>query len=288
MDRVSLINTSIQPDSKPPVSWKTANPSADGFTYTHWLSSLADGFLPINLRQMDRAALQDRTDIKYILTIGQLLTALARLQPHYQILSVHGQRLNHYRTLYFDTPDFMFYRMHINDRAERYKVRTREYTDSNQSFLEIKHKTRKDRTIKDRLSTDEPVTRITQSMLEWLGEHIPCDSRSLEPKLWNTFTRLTLVNKHCCERVTIDVDLAFSTAARSIHLDGLAVVEVKMDSPHQFSPFMKQMREQRVQPNGFSKYCIGVSMLYDRVKKNALKPKLLWIRKISEGAVNYE
>lgn len=288
MDRVTSINTSNQHNAKLPLPWKNTKTSPDGSTYTHWLSSLADGFSPINLRQMDSVALLNRTDTKYVLTTGQLLTALAMLQPCYQILSVHGQRLNHYRTLYFDTPDFEFYRMHVNDRAERFKVRTREYTDSNQSFLEVKHKTRKDRTIKDRLSTDEPVIRINQSTGEWLGEYIPCDSRSLEPKLWNTFTRLTLVNKQYCERVTIDVNLVFSMQSRKVRLGGLVIAEVKMNSCHQNSPFIQQMRDQRIQPQGFSKYCIGISMLYDNVKKNALKPKLLWIKKMTEGVVKYE
>ncbi len=64
-----------------------------------------------------------------------------------------GKRLNHYRTLYFDTPDFELYLLHVNGRADRYKVRSREYTDTHLSYLEVKHRTPKDRTIKERLST---------------------------------------------------------------------------------------------------------------------------------------
>ena len=54
------------------------------------------------------------------------------------------------------------------------------------------------------------------------------------------------------------------------------------------SPFMQQMHAQQVHPRGFSKYCIGVGLLYDGVKKNALKPKLLWLDKMTRGVATYE
>lgn len=281
MNSTNLNMTRQQPWNLPEVGLsRTANPS--------WLMTLADGFAPISLVQMDSVALLDRTDTKFVMTSGQLMTALAALQKDYKILSVHGQRLNHYRTLYFDTPAFDLYKLHINDRAERYKVRSREYTDSGQSFLEVKHKTRKDRTIKDRLSTSRPITRINPDTEDWLEGIYPLDARQLEPKLWNTFTRITLVSIRCCERVTIDVDLNFNNSVKRISLCGLAVVEVKRDSQNHTSPFLMQMRAQRIHPMGFSKYCIGVCMLYDHVKKNELKPKILQINKLMQGAICHE
>jgi hypothetical protein len=45
----------------------------------------------------------------------------------------------------------------------------------------------------------------------------------------------------------------------------------------------EQMRALRIQPRGISKYCLGVAMLYDTVKKNAIKPKMLWIERL-QGA----
>ncbi len=110
-------------------------------------------YAPISLKEMDAVALLNRTDTKFVLSTDQLLQALAALQHDYRILSVAGQRLNHYRTLYFDTPNFDLYNLHVNERSDRYKVRSREYTDSRRSFLEVKHKTNKGRTIKERIST---------------------------------------------------------------------------------------------------------------------------------------
>ncbi len=247
------------------------------------LAAVADGFAPISLKEMDAVALLNRIDTKFVLTTDQLLRALSVLQNDYRILVVQGQRLNHYRTLYFDTPDFELFNLHVNGRAERYKVRSREYTDSRLSFLEVKHKTRKDRTIKDRITTGQPLVSMTGEAEQWLEDVFPYDSRVLEPKIWNTFTRITLVSKHYCERVTLDVDLTFHRNDRVVCLDGIAIAEVKIDAQDQTSLFLAQMRAQRIRPQGFSKYCIGVSMLYDHVKKNAIKPQLLRLEKMSKG-----
>lgn len=272
-----------KPEQNPIQSWVLVPNPSTWQTLVTPLESLAQGFERISLKQMEAVALLNRTDTKFILTQENLLTALAALQKDYWMLAVNECRLNHYRTLYFDLPDFEMYRMHVNGRANRYKVRSREYTDSGLSFLEVKHKTPKSRTIKDRIQTQLPVMDMRGDMAAWLQEIFPVNSCCLEPKLWNTFTRLTLVNKKYPERVTLDVDLAFQANNCVIHLDNLVIAELKMDVCNQRSPFWEQMRAQHIRPNGFSKYCIGVAMTYDHVKKNALKPKLHWIYKLTQG-----
>lgn len=245
-------------------------------------------FAPISLKEMDAVALLNRVDTKFVLTNAQLVSVLLSLPAEYRVLCIENQRMNHYRTLYFDTPDFKLFNLHVNENAERYKVRIREYLDTFESFLEVKHKTRKNRTIKDRISTLSLQPNLTLEAERWLTEIFPFDSQNLEPKLWNTFTRMTLVNEVSCERVTLDTDLTFYSQQNYIRLDGLAVAEVKMCSGHQGSAFLEQMEARRIHPQGFSKYCMGVSMLYKDVKKNALKPKLLSMKKMIEGAVDYE
>jgi hypothetical protein len=279
------MNHTFRPTPKPQTeacSWALPQPA--------WVlpqatvENLAVNFAPISLQQMDAVALLNRVDTKFVLTTAQLLTALAQLQPNYWMLSINGQRLNHYRTLYFDTPDFALYHAHVNGRAERYKVRSREYIDSHLAFLEVKHKTRKDRTIKDRLPTTGPAVQMSPDLENWLEQVSPLDGGTLEPKLWNTFTRLTLVSKRYNERVTLDLDLTFYTADKAARLNGLAIAEVKMDAAHGDSPFLEQMRAQKIRQNGFSKYSIGVAMLYNQVKKNALKAKMLWLGKLMASA----
>mgnify|MGYP002682236895 CR=1 FL=1 len=237
---------------------------------------------------MDAVALLNRVDTKFVLTTAQLLQTLITLQSEYWVLAVKGHRLNHYRTLYFDTPNFDLYNLHVNGRADRYKVRSREYTDSHQSFLEVKHKTIKRRTIKERIRTEQPVLQLSLDHEHWLQGVFPYDCQSLQPKLWSTFVRITLVSKRGCERVTLDTDLAFYANNHFLRLDGLAIAEVKRDARTEESVFLALMHNQHIRPEGFSKYCLGVSLLYDQVKKNAMKPKIMKIQKMTEGASHNE
>lgn len=250
------------------------------------LERLLESFAPISLEEMDGVKLLNRVDTKYVLPAHILPSIFRSLRSEYRVLTIHGVRLNHYRTLYFDTPDFQLFNLHVNGNAERYKVRSREYIDTQKSFLEVKHKTRKDRTIKQRISTNHPMTFVNNEVGDWLEGVYPFNQELLEAKIWNTFTRITLVNHGRCERVTVDMDIRFFNADHSTRLDAIAVAEVKMDGQNCVSPFKRQMRNWRIHPHGFSKYCIGTSLLYNQVKQNAMKPKLLWIDKISKGAIH--
>lgn len=266
-----------------PLAWRLQQPTWSLAADPIDLPGLAARFDPISLEQMDAVALLNRTDTKFVMSRTQFLNSLAMLPQNYWMLAVNGQRFNHYRSLYFDTPGFDLYHLHVTGRAERYKVRSREYTDSQISFLEVKHKTRKDRTIKDRIRTPRPVVEIDERTENWLAAFFPYASAELEPKLWNTFTRLTLVSKRYTERVTLDLDLTFYTGLKIARLGEIVIAEVKMDSSIQALPFLDVMRALKIHPSGFSKYCIGVSLLYDQVKKNAIKPKLHRIEKIYRG-----
>jgi hypothetical protein len=254
-----------------------------GYQTSLALSRRIAGFDPISLEEMENLALLNRIDTKYILPLNQLFPILSDLRQDYRVLDIKGQRVSHYRTLYFDTPFFDLFHMHVNGRAERYKVRCREYVDTRLSFLEVKHRTRKDRTIKERLSTRQPLLMMTPNAEIWLSKVYPFDSGALCPTLWNTFSRITLASKQSFERVTIDTDLVFYAQGEVVELNNIAIAEVKMDSHSSASSFVNRMREHRIQPNGFSKYVIGVSLLYDQVKTNTIKPKLLHLEKIAGG-----
>jgi hypothetical protein len=250
------------------------------------LERLLGSYDPISLDEMDGVKLLNRVDTKYVLPAHILPSLFKALRADYRVLTIHGVRLNHYRTLYFDTPDFKLFNLHVNGNAERYKVRSREYVDSRESFLEVKHKTRKDRTIKQRISIEHPMSIVNGEVEDWLDGVYPLKPALLEAMTCNTFTRVTLVNRPRCERVTIDMDIRFFNANRSTSLEGIAVAEVKMDGQNCVSPFKVQMRNWLIHPHCFSKYCIGTSLLYNQVKKNAMKSKLLWIEKISKEAIH--
>src|SRR4029079_15120807 len=85
---------------KLPGAWPTAVPQYNAF------QAAVETFAPISLEEMDAVALLDRVDLKFLLTPKQLMAVLAPLAQVYRVLSVNTVRLNRYRTLYFDTPNF--------------------------------------------------------------------------------------------------------------------------------------------------------------------------------------
>jgi hypothetical protein len=240
-------------------------------------------FDPIDLPAMDTVALLNRFDTKFVLSRSQLITALKSLQADYRILTINCQRAHHYSTLYYDTKDFAFYHDHVTGRSNVYKVRAREYLDTQISYLEVKHKNQKKYTDKSRLPIPSRSERLDEPMLAFLDRFKSFAGQTLEPKLWNTFRRITLVSKTDLERVTIDVDLCFYNDRHVLNLDRVAVAEVKQDHCSQCSPFMAEMRRQGIREMGFSKYCFGVSQLVPTVKKNTQKEKVLWVEKLQRG-----
>ncbi|HEY0606033.1 MAG TPA: polyphosphate polymerase domain-containing protein [Herpetosiphonaceae bacterium] len=238
---------------------------------------------PIDLDQMDGVALQDRIDTKYVFHAGLIQRTLAALAEHYRVLEIDGNRIHRYQTLYFDTADFTLYHQHHAGGSNRYKVRSRSYLDTGLSCLEIKLKAHGDRTIKQRLRTPEPVTALTPQAGAFLREHLPPTIAGLQPQLWNTFSRITLVGKRQPERVTLDLDLHFSGNGDTVVLPGAVVAEVKQGRHGRTSPFMRLMREAGIRSTGFSKYCIGVSLLFPEIKHNNFKPHQRLLRKLVNG-----
>ena len=256
-------------------AWAWQTPSSAEF------ASLLRQFEPITLDRMDAVALLDRTDTKYVLQVSQLYRALAALHSDYWVLDIDGVRLHPYQTLYFDTVDFAMYMRHHADRPLRYKVRSRQYVDTHRSFLEVKVKTNKDRTSKRRIETGGLVTRFTPEARDFVEALVPLGAQALEPKLWNSFLRITLVSKHEPERLTLDLGLHFDDGKRNIDLPGLAIAEVKQEGINRRSAFIHHMRAMAVRAAGFSKYCIGAAMLYPAIKHNNFKDKLRLVEKLA-------
>lgn len=243
-------------------------------------------FQPITLADLEQKALLDRVEVKYALHAGLLPHLLDQLQAQYQVLEVAGCRLNHYRTLYFDTPDFAMFRRHHMGAQERWKVRARQYVESDYAFLEVKHRTRHKRTVKERIATPALVTALGGNAADFVHDHCPYMPGSLVPRLWNAYSRITLVSKLHCERVTLDLDLGFTWQKRHAGLASVVIAEVKRPAHGHSSDFAALMRRYHVRKTGFSKYCLGVSLLYPQVKHNRFKALQRLAARISHGGTN--
>ena len=236
---------------------------------------------------MSSAALLDRSELKYVMPLTWLVPALVELRSAYRVLVVAGQPLSRYRTLYFDTDDLAMYRRHHAGAPDRFKVRAREYVDSHTAFLEVKHKTGARHTVKSRIATPAPITALISQATDFLAETCPYSADELAACLWNHYTRITLVSKHRPERVTLDMNLAFVREAECAGLPGIVIAEVKYAGARQASEFARRMRERRVRDTSFSKYCMGVSLLYPEVKHNRFKAKQRLVMRITQGG-NHE
>lgn len=242
------------------------------------------GFRSISLQQMDSVALLNRTDSKYVCSIQQLAAILPDLTTDYRVLEIAGRRMHRYHTLYFDTVDFALYRRHHAGGRNRYKVRSRTYLDTQNYFLEVKHKVNKYRTIKHRLSTPYALETFTTASSSFLQRIVPFEVGSLQPTLTNNFSRITLVNIAEQERVTLDVGIGFQADSRSVELTGVVIAEVKQAGINRGSPFIQGIRGQHLHTIGMSKYCSGAALLYPDLPRNSFKPTLRYLNTLMEYA----
>lgn len=270
------------------------NDTLTTITYRKWqmatrpgLTNQLQAFEPISLSQMERVALLNRTDTKFMLGEEQLEALLTRLPADYWLLEMESGRVHPYQTLYFDTPNFDLYLEHHAGKRNRHKIRSRRYLSNNLSFLEVKAKRGDNQTVKNRVQTAEMVTHLTPQTEQFLAGYLPAGEPALEPKLWNAFSRLTLVGKNYQERLTLDLNLQFFNDEIVVPLPGLVIAEIKQAGQNRKSPFMAHIQALGVRPAGFSKYCIGVALLYPHLKHNNFKPKLRQMWKVANTNRKY-
>lgn len=243
-------------------------------------------FKPIRLEEMGQVKLMNRTDTKYWFHIGQLQEILQIIKDDYFLLEIDGKVKLPYATTYYDTNVNQMYGAHHNGKLNRFKVRRRSYVTSGISFLEIKFKSNKGRTIKNRVSAEFGKVAFTPQENEFLSQHIPFGCDDLAPSLINNFSRLTLVNKNFQERCTIDLNLGFKKDDKEVSLDNLVIVEIKAEGSPAKSPLARALRDQRIKTSGFSKYCVGRTVTDSSLKRNAFKSKIRSIEKTIKTANN--
>ena len=238
-------------------------------------------YIPISLEEMSGIKLMNRTDTKYVTSYQILKEILLAAGHDYRVQEVNGEYNIAYHTIYLDTADRDMYLTHQNGRVVREKIRIRTYVDSDLTFLEVKNKNNKGRTDKKRIRIGSIDTIKEDGGEAFLRQHAWYEQSQLLPLLENSFRRITLVNKHKTERLTIDTGVTFCClqSGKISSLDNIVIIELKRDG-HNSSPIKEILRKLHIQSSGFSKYCIGSALTVSHLKCNWLKPKLRMLNKM--------
>jgi len=225
-------------------------------------------FSPISLDDLtNQAELLRRFDTKYIVALDDLDGLYSAFSHSNLILEKDGQRSTTYETTYYDSEDLHTYFDHLKQRRNRFKIRTRYYTDSSNGFLEIKMKMPRGQTKKVRWPTiiSPQTTTLTPDNLLVLNEALQSSSyrelsHQYQKTLTTSFSRSTLFNPTTLERITVDRDLTAATGDATVNLGQRhAIIEIK--SPNQVSQAHRLFTQRGIRPMSVSKYCVAMTAL---------------------------
>lgn len=245
-------------------------------------SRIAERFPVVGLAELEAvAALQERVDVKYVISLERFAELAERLSATHAVLEIAGRRAFAYRTTYFDTAELTAFREHVQRRRRRYKCRSREYVDSGLCTFEVKLRGSRGRTVKqrmpyDRASRDEvsaPAFAFLSDCLERGYGRVP--DGLLHPALVVAYTRVTLTVPGRCERLTCDFDLTFSAPDGTSGRLARDMVIVESKSRRGAAIADRELRSLGARPESVcSKYCLGIGFTNPDVKSNRLRPLL--------------
>ena len=240
------------------------------------IEPIINQFSSISLKEMNSVSLMKRTDTKFVINKYQLVIVLESIKNNYKVLEIDANRIMSYSSLYFDTLENKFYNDHHNGKKNRTKIRQRKYVESDLCFLEIKQKNGKGETNKSRIQVNDFEKDLTNISKEFIA-NTTNKEYNLVPSLWNGFNRITLVNLASKERVTIDLNLSYNINDVKKEFENLVIIEVKQERFNRKSEIVKSLKSIRQNPYSISKYCIGMISLYNDLKYNLFKKKLIKI-----------
>jgi hypothetical protein len=223
---------------------------------------------PISLEELNaQARLMTRVDRKYFVPRQLFLQLLRATDEDFQVLEIARKHRFQYRTVYFDTPDFRFFRDHVQGRRQRFKVRTRTYVDTGSSHLEVKSKGYRGQTVKQRIA--HPIDRpfeLTGSGQNFVASILDAKTglsakpqvaaSDLTPVLETVYDRITLT--HDGQRLTCDLDITTRSGDHS-HV-GPTDVLVETKSPGGVSIWDDLLAQAGIREHRVSKYCVGAAL----------------------------
>jgi hypothetical protein len=230
--------------------------------------------VPIGLDElMALAELQTRVDRKYFVPAAIFHRMIAELSPAMRVLEIDGRRTFGYESIYFDTPGLDGYHAHIQRRRQRFKARTRTYTDSGQCMFEVKLEGARGETVKRRVPhpiehsgelTGAALAHLHTALFDAYGWTRP---PRLQPTLATTYRRTTFVSRTGDVRLTCDVALSCLDVHHEVRDTGTHVLVESKSTGGGNAPD-RILRRFGVRPVSVSKYCVGIAALHPQLPSN--------------------
>lgn len=247
---------------------------------TELLTHYIKNFAPISLEDMNtHSALLERQENKYVLTVDQFQELISEFSDKFDRLTIDGQAVFNYRSVYFDTDSLIGYTYHNQGRNKRrFKIRTRYYIESGLCFFEIKVKDKRGGTIKKRMKynaadygtiNDEAMKFMHDTYEQVYAEPF---QHKISAMMEVNYSRMTLVAKRGGERMTIDFNLWFTEGKYRTHVRPFVIIETKSPTGKGIADSI--FRQHNIRSRSCSKYCLGANLLRFNVKHNRFKPLL--------------
>ncbi|HIW91734.1 MAG TPA: polyphosphate polymerase domain-containing protein [Candidatus Corynebacterium avicola] len=240
----------------------------------------------VTLDQLNsEAAMLTRIDRKYVLPATDLPEVLDRLDTEAaatRVLQIDGRTAHGYRSVYFDTPDLRSFRMAAHPRRYKFKLRTRTYLDSGESFLEFKAAGPRGVTAKSRFeltgadATAAHDDRLSPDAVAWADDLLdqvrpdhgsPVHADELTPVMWGTYHRTTYLLPDGEGRSTVDTDLTWKGVDTDrLERPGMVIVETK--SGNRPSTMDRLLWRSGHRPTKISKFGTGMAALHPELPHN--------------------
>jgi VTC domain len=165
------------------------------------------------------------------------------------------------------------YRAHLQRRRQRFKARTRTYTDTGLCMFEVKLTGARGETVKQRVPhpaeyraelTEEALAHLGTTLCQAYHQGLP---PGLRPTLATTYRRTTFVSRTGEARLTCDVGLVCLDARHEVRDLGAHVLVESKSSGRGSAP-ERILRELGMRPVSVSKYCVGVAALHPELPSN--------------------
>lgn len=225
----------------------------------------------ISLAELQQeAAFLTRRDRKYLAPVGEVATMIAGIDHQTRVLEIEGRRVFGYHSPYFDDDGFSAYLRAARRRPNRFKVRTRLYTDSGLCMLELKVRDGRGMTVKHRIEHDpSAVDRLCGRDRDWLAAFPQVEpfADGVRHRMTTSYRRITLVLPEGNGRVTVDQDLAFELPnGRRVEIPSYSIVETKGHGLP--TSFDRLLWANGHRPVSISKFAAGLSLLVPELPAN--------------------